>query len=146
MAKATAYLSEGFKATITIRDHEMTADEPVHDGGENAGPQPMEMLVGALASCVAVTVQAYAKRKGFPLEGIEVEAKLIRYKGNEYPGYTGDALNVNEFIQKIKFIGSDLTDDQRRRMLEIAGKCPVHRILMQPNVFKEELIAAEVTE
>lgn len=145
MQKAVARLTEGLKVDLTIREHTLVADEPLHDGGTNQGPQPTELLVAALAGCVALTVKLYAQRKQFPLEGIEVEANMTRHKAAEYPGYTGDALNVNEFIQKIRFIGDDLTDQQKERMLEIAAKCPVHRILTQPNVFVEELIAAEET-
>lgn len=143
MDKAIAKLGEGLRATITINEHTVIADEPESAGGTNTGPTPMELLVGALASCVALTVKLYANRKGWPLEGVEVEAGLTRHRASDYPGYEGDALNVNEFIQHIRFTGDALTPEQRERMLEIAGKCPVHRVLIQPNVFVEELIDAE---
>jgi putative redox protein len=91
----------------------------------------------------------YARRKGWPLEGVEVDLSLERFKAADYPAYTGDSDTVNEFVQALSFKG-DLTEEQRKRLLEIAGRCPVHRILTQPNFiiekFIDEVIAAESAE
>ena len=63
---------DGLAQSIDIRGHHLTADEPKDEGGEDAGPNPYELLLSALGACTAMTVQMFAKRKGWPLESIEV--------------------------------------------------------------------------
>ena len=64
---------QNYRTAIQIRDHVIIADEPLQDGGTDEGPTPMEILVGTVGACIAVTTRAYAKRKNWPLEGISVE-------------------------------------------------------------------------
>lgn len=142
MAKATIHLDNTLRATITAREHTWIADEPEADGGTNLGPTPMEMLVGSLGACAAITTQLYARRKGWPLEGVEINVDFERFKRDAYPTYTGTSDVVNELRQTIVFHGP-LTDEQKARLLEIAGKCPVHRVLTQPNFLIEELVREE---
>ena len=130
------------KTTITARELTAYADEPIAAGGTNMGMAPTELLLGALGACAAITARLYAERKGWALEGVEVDASFEKFAKPDYPDYQGDSDWVNEFRQRITFTG-DLTDDQRERLLEIAGKCPVHRILTTPNFMIEEL--AEMT-
>ena len=139
MAKATVRLGEGMKAVIQAREFTLIADEPEDDGGTNLGMTPKEMLLGALGACVAITVRMYAQRKRWALEGIEIDLSTERFKAPDYPAYTGEGDFVHEFRQQIVFKG-DLTHEQRERLLEIAGKCPVHRALTEPNFMVEELV------
>ena len=145
MTKATVRLDEGYQAVIQIRNHTLIADEPESDGGNNAGPTSKEMLLGALGACAAITVKMYAKRKGWALEGVEIDLSTERFKTEDYPAYTGEGAFVHEFRQRIRFKG-DLTDEQKERMLQIAGKCPVHRALDEPTVMIEELVDAIIAE
>lgn len=131
-----------FLTTLQAGDLTWIADEPVSDGGSGAGPTPMQQLIGSLGACAAVTVRLYALRKGWPLEGVDVTVSYEKFKKGDYPAYTGDSETVNDFTQTMVFHGP-LTDDQRLRLLEIAGKCPVHRVLTQPNFIVEELLNAE---
>jgi len=144
MANVTVRLDNGFKTHIETRDLSIIADEPLDEGGGNAGPTPIELLLGALGACAAITARMYAQRKGWALEGVEINVSTERFKAGEYAGYAGTANFINEFRQMITFKG-DLTDDQRTRLLEIAGKCPVHRILTEDNIMIEELINEEMT-
>lgn len=142
MTRATAKLDEGYKTHITLGNHILIADEPISDGGSEAGPSAKEMLVAALGACVAVTVKMYAKRKGWSLDGVALDVSMEKIKSLDYPVYKGAEEFVNEFRVQIVFKGS-LTQEQRERLLEIAGKCPVHRILTQPNFIIDELVASE---
>lgn len=142
MVQASIRLDEGFKTFIAAGSHTLIVDEPVNDGGTDAGPSAKEMLVGSLGACVAVTVKMYAQRKGWNLDGIEIAVNMEKIKAADYPAYSGSEEFVNEFRLKIAFKG-DLTEQQRARLLEIAGKCPVHRILLQPNFIIDELIPSE---
>ena len=142
MTQALIRLDEGFKTHITVGNHLLIVDEPLNDGGTDAGPSAKEMLVGALGSCVAVTVKMYAKRKGWNLAGVEIAVSMEKIKAADYPAYAGTEEFVNEFRLRIAFKGS-LTDEQRERLLVIAGKCPVHRILTQTNFIIDELVPSE---
>ena len=145
MTKATVRLDEGYQAVIQIRDHTLIADEPESDGGKNAGPTSKELLLAALGACAAITVKMYANRKGWPLEGVEIDLSTERHKASAYPAYTGEGDFVHEFRQRIRFKG-DLTAEQKERMLQIAGKCPVHRALDEPTVMIEQLVDAIIAK
>jgi putative redox protein len=144
MTQALIRLDEGFKTHITLGNHILIVDEPLSDGGSDAGPGAKEMLVGSLGACVAVTVKMYAQRKGWNLEGVEIAVSMDKIKAVDYPAYAGTEEFVNEFRLQIGFKGS-LTNEQRMRLLEIAGKCPVHRILTQPNFIIDDLVPSEAS-
>jgi putative redox protein len=97
------------------------------------------MLMAALGACAAITARLYAQRKGWNLEGVDVEVEWQKVARADYPSYQGDSDWVNDFQQRITFHG-DLNAEQKARLLEIAGKCPVHRILTQPNFITETLV------
>lgn len=139
MAEVRLSQTSGFKTAIHARDHIIYTDEPILDGGTDAGPSPGELLVGALGACAAITARMYAQRKGWPLEGIEIDVSNTKFKAAEHPLYEGSADFVNEFRQRMVFHG-DLTDQQRERLLEIAGKCPINKLFTQPNIMIETLV------
>ena len=75
--KATAKRNDGtFKHTLRVRDHQLTVDESVEAGGEDAGPDPQELLAASLASCTAITMEMYAERKGWEIGEVEVEVRV----------------------------------------------------------------------
>ncbi len=144
MHQATVHSGNGLRTEISVRNHTIFADEPLTNGGTDAAPTPMEMLVGALGACVVITLQMYAQRKGWPLEEVQVSVSLERYKKEDYPAYTGDCGFVNEVRQHVTLKGN-LTDEQRARLLEIGKKCPVHRTLEFPTFFVEEMLEDDKT-
>lgn len=139
MSEVRVTAGNSYRTTLTAGDQTWIADEPISEGGEGAGPTPMQMVIGALGACAAITARLYAQRKGWPLEGVEIVVSHEKFKKIDYPAYTGEADFVNELRQMIVFHGP-LTDEQKSRLLEIAGKCPVHRLLTQPNFLTEELL------
>nr|AUN37627.1 hypothetical protein [uncultured bacterium] len=145
MTKAVARLDSGYKTVIHVGKHTLIADEPVSDGGTDQGPTAKEYLLAALGACATITMKMYAARKKWPLEGIEIDLSTERFKTGEYPAYSGEGDFVHEFRQQIVFKG-DLTEEQKLRLIEIAGKCPVHRALTEPNFMIEELVDQIIAE
>jgi putative redox protein len=96
--------------------HQWIADEPVADGGDDAGPNPFDLLDSALGACTAMTVLMVARRKQMPLDDVRVTIRHTQAEG------------VYRLHRDIELVGS-LTGDQRQYLLGIANKCPVHRTL-----------------
>jgi putative redox protein len=125
----------GHKTTISAREHLWAADSPVEDGGTNEGPTPEEMLLGALGACAAITAKMYAGRKGWPLEDVVIMLDMERKPLENAPF-------AHQITEQIQLIGN-LTDEQRVRILEIMGRCPVRRAITNPMAFVEEILNAE---
>lgn len=135
MTALTVTLSEGLCTTIKNEHYTWHADELVENGGTGTAADPVEQLLGAVGSCMAITVKLYANRKQWPLEKIEIKLQLERFSGSEYPSYSGEAPFVHEIREDIVLHGDQLTDEQRTRLLEISTKCPVRRVLANPTFF-----------
>ncbi|MBZ0281580.1 MAG: OsmC family protein [Anaerolineae bacterium] len=144
LSPITVRTEQGYRTAIHIRHHTIIADEPVQDGGTDTGPTPMEMLLGTAGACIAVTTKAYAQRKGWPLEGVSVELEMERIRREDYPAYTGEAAFIHNIREHIHFEGP-LSEEQKARLLVIAGKCPVHMTLENP-VFFDETLAEETLD
>lgn len=130
---------DGLLTTIQTRHHTYHTDEPLEAGGTDTMVSPTEMAMGALGSCIAMTMKLYADRKKWPLEGVEIELEMERFNAKEYTAYEGDERYIHEIRKQIKLLG-DLSDDQRQRILEIGAMCPVHRLIATPTFFKETLL------
>lgn len=139
MTEAKISLREGYKTIISSGGHAIISDEPLSAGGQDLGPTPMQLLLGSLGACVAITVKLYAERKGWTLEGVDVDVAMERFKGIEYPGYQGDEDFVHEFKVAVDLKG-ELSGEQRARLMEIAGKCPVHRAITMPAVVLKTMV------
>jgi putative redox protein len=123
MRSAVARRRDKFETEVEIRGHRLTVDETVDDGGGDAGPRPTELLAASLATCTTITIVMYADRKGWDVGAIEV---AVDYK-------TPSVDDGPSFDVKIS-IPAPLTDEQRERILTIAGKCPVHKTLAADGV------------
>ncbi len=120
MVKVLARRREGFTHDVEIEGgHTLVIDEPVADGGADQGPSPTRTLGAALAACTAITAEMYADRKGWDLGALEVEVQIA------YDGGTPTSFDVT-----LRCPG-ELDQDQMDRLLKIAAKCPVHRLLSQ---------------
>ena len=117
-----------YAQNISVGHHLFQADEPVNSGGLDAGPDPYELLLSALGSCVSITLRMYAERKQWPLENVQVRLKYSRVHAEDCAACDGEARLIDTMEVEVLLIG-DLSGDQRRRLIEIAGKCPVHRTL-----------------
>jgi putative redox protein len=126
--KATATRQDGFRHSVRIRSHELTVDEPVDHGGDDAGPEPLELLAASLASCTAVTMEMYALRKGWDLGGIEVAC-----------GYTPAERGSPTRFNLVMRFPESMPEDKVDRLRVIAAKCPVHRTLDGEVMFDERV-------
>jgi putative redox protein len=142
MPASKARLTDGYQVQITSRHHTYFADEPISDGGTDTMVSPTEMLMGALGACIALTCKMYAQRKGWNVTAVEVDLDFTRFNSKDYPDYEGEAQFVHEIRESIRFEG-DLDDEQRERLLDIASKCPVSRVIELPSFFKRTLAELE---
>ncbi len=108
--------------------HHVLADEPEAYGGTDRGMSPYGFLAAGLGACTSMTIRMYARRKGWPLEHVSVEVTHAKVHARDAAEGTGPG--VDRFTRLIRLDG-DLDEAQRRRLLEIADKCPVHRTLTQ---------------
>ena len=110
-----------YQVTINAGKNVLIADENEDHGGKDEGFNPFELLLASLGACTCVTVRMYADRKQISLEEIKVNLSLERDEVN----------NVTKVTRQIEFIGN-ITDAERNRLLEIANKCPIHKIMSNP--------------
>jgi putative redox protein len=122
---------QGLAHRVRARHHELVADEPPEAGGTDAGMTPYELLLSAVGACMAMTARLYADRKGWPLTAVRVRLRYRKITGQP-----------DEIAAEFTFRG-DLDAEQRDRLLQIAGRCPVHRTL-EAGIRFQEALAEEV--
>ena len=115
-----------FTQHVRIGSHSFPADEPTEQGGNDAGPNPEELVLAALGSCASITVQMYADRKQWPLQAVQVHLSYSRVLVDN--GSAAANASVDGIEMGISFSG-DLSESRIGRLLEIAQKCPIHRLL-----------------
>ncbi len=109
--------------------HTLIADVGHELQGDDSGPDPHQLIEAALAVCTAQTLAMYAERKQWPLQGVHVAVQVDSTAGG------------NRFQRRIELNG-ELSDEQRQRLLEIANKCPIHRILTGAITVQSDLVAS----
>lgn len=107
----------GYAHDVEVDGHPVRLDEPPEAGGEGSGPRPTQLLGASLAGCTAITVEMYAQRKGWDVGAVEVDVEMT------YEGPVPSRFEVGLRLP------AELDEDQRRRLLAIAAKCPVHKVL-----------------
>ena len=126
--RATVRQQRNFQHEVEIRSHQLMADEPTDTGGDDAAPCPQEFLAASLASCTAITMEMYARRKGWDVDGLTVDCD-----------YTPAARGCPTHFELVLKLPAHLSDDQVDKLRVIAAKCPVHRTLDGEVMFDERV-------
>lgn len=117
MASAQLNWDEDYTTHILSRNQEHLADELEDLGGKDLAPTPMELVMGGLASCTAITIKMYAQRKNWEFQSIEVRVEQAD-DNSEYG-----------FHKSIRLSGHSLSEEQIQRLLLISEKCPVNKLI-----------------
>ena len=117
-----------FQQTVAVGPHRLIADEPVAAGGEDSGPGPYDFLLTALGACTSMTMRLYAERKALPLDRVTVTLKHSKIYAKDCEECETREGMLDQIDRVIGMEGA-LDADQRKRLMEIADKCPVHRTL-----------------
>jgi putative redox protein len=117
-----------FQQTISIGPHRLLADEPVAAGGEDTGLGPYDFVLAGLGACTSMTMRLYAERKSLPLERTTVTLKHGKIHAQDCAECETKAGMLDQIDLVIAMEG-DLDAEQRKKLMEIADKCPVHRTL-----------------
>jgi putative redox protein len=117
-----------FTHRVAIRQHELIVDEPPDLGGEDQGPNPQELLAASIAACTAITVEMYARRKGWEIGPVEVQCE-----------YTAAERGEPTVFDLVLRLPTTCTADQVEKLSTIAARCPVHRTLDGEVVFRERV-------
>ena len=129
MASMTAELHEGTVVTLRARQFTWRGDEPRGAGGTDTGPTPYEILLGGLAACIAVTLRLYADHKGIALTGVDVELEFDRVHADDCVDCDERADGWIERIQSHVTLRGTFDEPQRKRLAQVAARCPVHKTL-----------------
>jgi putative redox protein len=129
--QVVARLDEGpFLTEILAGPHHLLADEPADVGGRNLGPSPYEYLSSGLGACTAMTIKMYADRKKWPLKEVKVHLNYDNDYLDDCDKCETEERKIGKF-ERIIEVSGDLDEGQRKRILQIANKCPVHKTLEQ---------------
>lgn len=121
-----------FQQTVRVGRHSLLADEPASFGGGDTGPSPYDLLTAALGACTAMTLRMYAGRKKLPLDRVTVTLGHRKVHATDCEGCEEKPQKIDEISREIALEG-DLDETQRRRLMEIADRCPVHQTLERAN-------------
>lgn len=135
----TLHSSGGFRTEVQAGPHRFVLDEPAGLGGAGEGPTPYDLLAAALGGCTAMTLHFYARREGMPLEAVDVRVEHDRQHAKDCAECLTQSGFIHQFQVDIRLTG-DLTDAQRAKLLEVAGRCPVRKTLEREIRVSERLV------
>jgi uncharacterized OsmC-like protein len=120
--------AKGFLQQVTVGKYHFQVDEPKDVGGSESAPDPYDYLLAALGACTSMTVGLYARQKKIPLEDITVSLRHSRIHARDCEDCETKAGMLDRIDLDLKLTGP-LSAEQHAKLMEVAGKCPVHRTL-----------------
>ncbi len=138
MAEVVVRHLRNLQQQVIARQHTFVVDEPIKLKGDDTGPNPYDLLLAALGSCTSMTLMLYARNKNIPLEGVEVRIEYTRVYDQDCRDCDSGDRFLHKITKRIKLEGR-LDADQKTRLLQIAGKCPVHKTLTSKIIIEDLL-------
>ncbi|MGI8898522.1 MAG: OsmC family protein [Pyrinomonadaceae bacterium] len=129
MSDVTVTSLSNLQNEVRYGTHTFITDEPRDAGGEDAGPDPYALVLGALGSCISMTTMLYARRKEWPLERVTVHLRQQRIHAKDCDQCERSKDGFVHRIERAVSFEGDLSGEQRARLQEISHKCPVHKAL-----------------
>lgn len=129
ISTVTARLGGGTQVALQARLFSWRGDEPPAAGGGDTGPTPYEMLLGSLTSCIALTLRVYADHKKMTLEGVDVSAEFDRVHAADCEDCDARSDGWLDRIQTHVIIHGVFDESQKKRLAQVASRCPVHKTL-----------------
>ena len=137
MSRITAKLTSGMAVVLSNGRHAWQADEPTGAGGTDSGPNPYELLLGSLAACTCITISWYCQQKGLPLESVSTTYDFSRVHADDCKDCDKPDKGLIEKITSNVQIEGDFDESQRKRLAQIAERCPVHKTLAHGVAFED---------
>ena len=137
MPNVTAKLTTGTVVQLSNGRHEWTGDEPIAAGGTDTGPDPYELLLGSLAACTCATISLYCQHKGLQLDSVTTSYEFARVHADDCMDCDEPRKGLIEQISSNVHIEGDFDDAQRKRLAQIAQRCPVHKTLANGVQFED---------
>lgn len=142
MVQITAELTTGLQVRISDGRHEWLSDEPREAGGDDTGPNPYEMLLGGLAACTCITLALYCRYKGIKLKSVGASYELARVHAKDCEDCDERRKGFIDHITSHIRIAGDFNDAQRKRLAQVAERCPVHKTLASEVQFTDNVVFA----
>jgi putative redox protein len=136
---------KNLQVEITARGHHWIADEPL-GVGDDQGPNPYDLLLGALGSCKVMTCHMYAERKGWPLRSVHVSLNTRRIYARDCDDCDSNPNAKVDIVECLIRFEGELTPEQVQRLTEISERCPVHRSLISETKIRTKLQVSGITE
>jgi putative redox protein len=136
-------LKDGFRSQITAGAKTIIADEPEDAGGKDSGMSPYELLLAALGACTVMTLKLYIERKKWPITDVEVLLTFDRIHIDDCESCVKEERSDDQevqYISRLIYVTGDVTEEQKERLLYIAGRCPVHVTLHSNPQVEDALI------
>ena len=111
--------TQKYLCTIFWRNGKLLMDEPESIGGNDIGPDPFSTFLASLAGCTLSTLRMYIDRKGWDISEIKISLNLYQETNPE----------IETTISRTISFSGNVSDEQKERLLIIADKCPISKIL-----------------
>lgn len=114
---------ENYRTEIRGDGHVLISDEPIELGGANSGMNPVLLFLASLGSCTAITLKMYCQRKNWIVDTIIVNLSMNVVKSD---------LQQTSYVDRHIQVTGDISDENKKRLLNIADQCPLHKIMSNP--------------
>jgi uncharacterized OsmC-like protein/alpha/beta superfamily hydrolase len=123
-----------YQQEIAVDGHRLLADEPASVGGDGTGPSPYDYLSAALGACTTMTLRMYAEHKQLDLPRVSVDVSHGKLHAKDCKDCGEGREGRIDRFERVLSVDGDVSEQLRGKLLEIAGKCPVHKTLEKSSV------------